>query len=146
MISLALAAVVICGKNFFFDESGSDDLLNGFAPTPPGVTGLSNANNIQDENSVASAIAALDSLNALFLTDGTNLSEVEDFPKSNGSDSEEFELKQTKSINEDILQSGSATMNIFVQSGNKPIETNIFLDDQFVVNTDKKGNLTISQL
>jgi len=146
LIILALVAVIIFGKNFFFDASGSDDLLNGFAPTPPEVTGLSNANNIQDENSVASAIAALDSLNALFLTDGTNLSEVEDFPKSNGSDSEEFELKPTKPINEDILQSGSATMNILVRSGNKPIETNIFLDDQFVGNTDKNGHLTLSQL
>ena len=146
LIILALAAVIIFGKNFFFDASGSDDLLNGFAPTPPEVTALSIANNIQDENSVASAIAALDSLNALFLTDGTNLSEVEDFPKSNGSDSEEFELKPAKPINEDILQSGSATLNIFVGSGNKPIETNIFLDDQFVGNTDKNGHLTLSQL
>ena len=146
LIILALVAVIIFGKNFFFDASGSDDLLNGFATTPSEVTGLSNANNIQDENSVASAIAALDSLNALFLTDETNLSEVEHFPKSNGSDSEEFELKPTKPINEDILQSGSATMNIFVRSGNKPIETNIFLDDQFVGNTDKNGQLTLSQL
>lgn len=146
LIILALLAVIIFGKSFFFDTSGSDNLQNGFAQTSPDVTDLSRSNNIQGENSnsVASALAALDSLNSLFLTNESNLTEVEDFQKSNAFRSELNPAKEPKAA--DILEPVFATMDIFVVSDKKPIQANIFLDEKFVGISDENGRLTVSQL
>jgi len=140
LVILALLAVIIFAKNFFFDTSGSDDLLNGFAQTSPDVTNIQN----EDLNSVASALAVLDSLNSLFLTNETNLTEVEDFPKSNGSGSELNPAMEPKDA--EILEPVSATIDIFVVSGKKPVQANIFLNEKFVGISDKNGRLTVSQL
>jgi len=144
LVIFALLAIIIFGK-LLFNNNGSDDVLNGFAQSAPEVTDLSNSN-IQDENinSVVTSLTALDSLN-VFATDGINLSTVEDLPKSNGSGS--VELNSAKAPKDaDILEPVSATIDIFVVSGNKPIRANIFLDGKFVGTSDKNGGLTVSQL
>ncbi len=146
LIISALVAIIIFGKSFFFDTSGSNDLQNGLAHSSESLDPSNpDENQNEDLNSVASAIAALDSLNSMFIEE-SNLTEVEDSPKSNGSRPEEFKLKPENPANEDILQPAPATMSIFVGSGSKPIVADIFLDDNFVGKADKSGRLTVSQL
>lgn len=145
---LVLLAIAVFATNHFLISPEVIIEDNGARESAPNADYDPDNLRNNELSSVANALSTLDSLKAAMLNEA-NLSETNHQPQSKTSLPGDGQPANKLNVTpeSDIVLSPITTMvDIIVHSDNNPIEARIFLDEEFVGNTDQEGRLTLSQL